>query len=42
MTDHAVEELDLENMGAAVAILSVVVLKLQITLGVFYPRSPLA
>jgi len=34
--ENTVEQLNLENMGVAVEILSVGVLELQITLGVFY------
>ena len=34
--DNTIEQLDLENMGVAVEILSVGLLELVITLGVFY------
>jgi len=38
IVDNTVKQLDLENMGVAVEILSVGVLELKITLGLFYPH----
>ena len=37
IVNNTIELLDLENMGVAVEILSVGVLELEVTLGLFYP-----
>jgi len=37
IVDNSIEQVDLENVGVAVDILSVGVLELEITLGEFYP-----
>jgi len=39
IVDNPIEQLDLDNMGRAVGILSVGILELEITLEVFYPIS---
>jgi len=42
IVDNTIEQVDLKNIGVSVEILSVGVLELEITVGVFYPPPSLA